>query len=327
MRSNAGAQLLPAPAPVDLVPRERGCRVEELEPATVVVAAALHELVEEVQAEDAARDDRQEHVEPRLLEHVVGLVAALPGGTDALGGRDRRRNRFPRVRHASTIGCAQGRDGGYRWRWCSASRCRRCPPRSKCATPTTASCSCRGRRRTTAPGRVAVTTTHATGGRRSSRPARNGGGALGVNAIAVAAQSDGVVLLDPEGRVLRPALVGADELLQIDAEWLARELGGPGLWAAACGAVPDASHAVVKLAHLHHYEPELFPQLGKVLLPHDYLTYRMVRRFVTDRGDASTTGYWSPARTVARRRLADHRRRRRLGTLPPGSAAAARARR
>ena len=50
----------------------------------------------------------------------------------------------------------------------------------------------------------------------------------------------------------------------------------------------------VKLAHLHHYEPELFPQLGKVLLPHDYLTYRMARRFVTDRGDASTTGYWSP---------------------------------
>jgi xylulokinase len=58
--------------------------------------------------------------------------------------------------------------------------------------------------------------------------------------------------------------------------------------------VPDASHAVVKLAHLHHYEPDLFPQLGKVLLPHDYLTYRMARRFVTDRGDASTTGYWSP---------------------------------
>jgi xylulokinase len=123
---------------------------------------------------------------------------------------------------------------------------------------------------------------------------KDAGGALGVNAIAVAAQSDGVVLLDPEGRILRPALVGADELLQIDAEWLARDFGGPELWAAACGAVPDASHAVVKLAHLHHYEPDLFARLGKVLLPHDYLTYRMARRFVTDRGDASTTGYWSP---------------------------------
>jgi xylulokinase len=123
---------------------------------------------------------------------------------------------------------------------------------------------------------------------------KDAGGALGVNAIAVAAQSDGVVLLDHDGRILRPALVGADELLQIDADWLARDFGGPELWAAACGAVPDASHAVVKLAHLHHYEPELFPQLGKVLLPHDYLTHRMARRFVTDRGDASTTGYWSP---------------------------------
>ena len=32
-------------------------------------------------------------------------------------------------------------------------------------------------------------------------------------------------------------------------------LSGP-VKAAACGAVPDASHAVVKLAHLHHHEPE-----------------------------------------------------------------------
>lgn len=123
---------------------------------------------------------------------------------------------------------------------------------------------------------------------------KDAGGALGVTAIAVAAQSDGVIVMDDDGRVLRPALVGADEQLQIDADWLVHDFGGPQMWAAACGAVPDATHAVVKLASLHHHEPELFRQIGKVLLPHDYLTYRMVKRFVTDRGDASATGYWSP---------------------------------
>lgn len=123
---------------------------------------------------------------------------------------------------------------------------------------------------------------------------REAGGALGVNAIAVAAQSDGVVLTDHDGRALRPALLGGDAPMQVDADWLVRDLGGAEMWAAACGAVPDPTHAVVKLAHLRYHEAELFPHVGKVLLPHDYLTYRMVRRFVTDRGDASTTGYWSP---------------------------------
>ena len=70
---------------------------------------------------------------------------------------------------------------------------------------------------------------------------KDAGGALGVNAIAVAAQSDGVVVLDTEGRILRPAIVGADEMLQIDADWLVRDFGGREMWAAACGAVPDAS--------------------------------------------------------------------------------------
>ena len=31
------------------------------------------------------------------------------------------------------------------------------------------------------------------------------------------------------------------------------------------------------------------------MLPHDWLTFRLTGRRVTDRGDASGTGYWSPA--------------------------------
>jgi xylulokinase len=77
---------------------------------------------------------------------------------------------------------------------------------------------------------------------------RDAGGALGVNAIAVAAQSDGLVLLDHEGGVLTPALIGTDPAMEIDADWLVRDGGGRETWAASCGAVPDPSHAVVKLA-------------------------------------------------------------------------------
>ena len=161
-------------------------------------------------------------------------------------------------------------------------------------TPTTASCSCPVKHHTRELGQGGANTTRVMWWQAIVDARKDAGGALGVNAIAVAAQSDGVIVVDDEGRILRPALVGADEHLQIDADWLVRDFGGPQMWAAACGVVPDATHAVAKLASLHHHEPELFGQIGKVLLPHDYLTYRMVKRFVTDRGDASATGYWSP---------------------------------
>src|SRR5207248_8318319 len=52
---------------------------------------------------------------------------------------------------------------------------------------------------------------------------------------------------------------------------------------------------ISKLSWLHRCEPEKFDRLAHVLLPHDWLTFRMSGRFTTDRGDASGTGYWSPA--------------------------------
>ena len=41
--------------------------------------------------------------------------------------------------------------------------------------------------------------------------------------------------------------------------------------------------------------PTSWARLARVLLPHDWLTYRLTGAFATDRGDASGTGYWSPA--------------------------------
>lgn len=119
------------------------------------------------------------------------------------------------------------------------------------------------------------------------------GGALGVAAVAVAAQQPGLVVLDESGRVLRPALVGLDRAAVRDADRLVEALG-PEAWAGACGSVPDASSTIAKLAWLRRREPEVVAGIAVVLAPHDWLTYRLARRVVTDRGDASATGYWSP---------------------------------
>jgi xylulokinase len=53
---------------------------------------------------------------------------------------------------------------------------------------------------------------------------------------------------------------------------------------------------ITKLSWLHRSEPENFERMARVLLPHDWLTWRLTGAFTTDRGDASGTGYWSPAK-------------------------------
>jgi xylulokinase len=124
--------------------------------------------------------------------------------------------------------------------------------------------------------------------------ARSGaGGALNVNAVAVAAASDGLVAVDAAGDVVRPALAGAGPGMAEAARHLVDELGAD-VWSAACGSVPGPATPVAKLAWLARTEPETVDRIATVLTPHDWLTFRLSRRCVTDRGDASATGYWSP---------------------------------
>ncbi|MEU2254828.1 xylulokinase [Nocardia xishanensis] len=119
-----------------------------------------------------------------------------------------------------------------------------------------------------------------------------------VDAIAVAAQQQGMVPLDADGAPVRDALLWNDTRSAAAADDLVRELGGPQRWADAVGSVPVASFTVAKLRWFADHEPHLADRTRRILLPHDYLTWRLRgldAEPVTDRGDASGTGYWSPA--------------------------------
>jgi xylulokinase len=115
------------------------------------------------------------------------------------------------------------------------------------------------------------------------------------DAIAVGGQQHGMVVLDDMEEVLRPAKLWNDTESAPDAEDLVAELGGPAAWAEACGSVPVASFTITKLRWLQRCEPETFARVASVLLPHDWLTFQLTAERVTDRGDASGTGWWSPA--------------------------------
>ncbi len=128
----------------------------------------------------------------------------------------------------------------------------------------------------------------------------------GVAAIGVAGQQHGMVVLDADGHAVRPALLWNDTRSAPDAADLVDQLGGAQAWADAVGSVPVASFTITKLRWLARAEPEAAQRVEQVLLPHDWLTWRLAgrpTRPTTDRGDASGTGYWSPTTGEYRRDL------------------------
>lgn len=125
------------------------------------------------------------------------------------------------------------------------------------------------------------------------------GGIADVSAVSVGGQQHGMVCLDDTGEVVRPALLWNDLRSSGAAADLVAESGAE-FWAEAVGSVPLASFTVTKLRWLAEHEPASAERTAAVALPHDWLTWRLagatgLDSLVTDRSDASGTGYWSPA--------------------------------
>jgi xylulokinase len=115
-----------------------------------------------------------------------------------------------------------------------------------------------------------------------------------VGAISVGGQQHGLVVLDDHGEPLRNAILWNDTRPAPDAERLTDLLGAEH-WAERTGLRPIASFTVSKWAWLRRTEPATAAATRAIRLPHDYLTERMTGRGTTDRGDASGTGWFSPA--------------------------------
>lgn len=112
-----------------------------------------------------------------------------------------------------------------------------------------------------------------------------------VVALSVAGQQHGLVLLDAAGAPLRPAKLWNDTTSAPQAERLVARFGAD-RWAELTGSVPVASFTITKLAWVAEHEPDLLVRTARVMLPHDYLTWRLTGEHVTDRGDASGSGWF-----------------------------------
>ena len=136
---------------------------------------------------------------------------------------------------------------------------------------------------------------------------RAAGGIDDVAALSIAGQQHGAVCLDDSGAVVRPALLWNDTRSADAASALVAELGAES-WVAATGSVPVASFTVTKLRWIAEHEPANARRIAAVCLPHDWLTWRLrgapdLHDLVTDRSDASGTGYFDAAINDYRREL------------------------
>jgi xylulokinase len=139
---------------------------------------------------------------------------------------------------------------------------------------------------------------------------RQAGGLGDVAAVSVGGQQHGMVCLDETGTVIRPALLWNDTRSAGAAADLIKTAGdgdaaaGARYWAGATGTVPVASLTITKLHWLAQNEPGNAAKVAAVCLPHDWLTWRLMgygpgsgvtglNALVTDRSDASGTGYYS----------------------------------
>jgi xylulokinase len=113
-----------------------------------------------------------------------------------------------------------------------------------------------------------------------------------VRAIGVSGQQHGLVVLDEQMQVIRPAKLWNDtETAPQDAEIIER-LGGPTACLERLGILPLTGYTVSKLLWLAQNEPENLARVRHILLPHEYLNFWLTGQLRAEAGDASGTAFF-----------------------------------
>lgn len=108
----------------------------------------------------------------------------------------------------------------------------------------------------------------------------------GLRGIGLSGQMHGATLLDAGGAVLRPAILWNDGRAHAECAELERRVPDS---RTITGNLAMAGFTAPKLLWLQQHEPEVFARIDKVLLPKDYIVYRLTGEFVSDMSDAAGT--------------------------------------
>ena len=114
------------------------------------------------------------------------------------------------------------------------------------------------------------------------------GAADEVEAVSFSGQMHGTVLLDAEGRPLRPAIIWADQRSAHQCEQIYEIVGRDQLAAVTCNPVA-AGFMAASLMWLKEHESDTLAQTWRVLLPKDYVRYRLCGAIGSEPSDAVST--------------------------------------
>ena len=109
-----------------------------------------------------------------------------------------------------------------------------------------------------------------------------------VQAIGLTGQMHGAVLLDTDGAVLRPAILWNDQRTAAECDEIRAAIGAERL-IEITGNDAITGFTAPKVLWVRRHEPETWSRLAHVLLPKDYLRYRLTRELAIDKADGSGT--------------------------------------
>jgi xylulokinase len=109
-----------------------------------------------------------------------------------------------------------------------------------------------------------------------------------IAAVGFSGQMHSSVFLDGRGRVIRPALLWCDGRTTEECREVTERIGERQLREWACNPVLEG-FTLPKVLWLRKHEPGAFARLSKVVLPKDYVRYRLSGELATEPSDASAT--------------------------------------
>lgn len=110
--------------------------------------------------------------------------------------------------------------------------------------------------------------------------------------VGLSGQMHGSVFLNAEGEVLRRALLWNDQRTQEECDWITATVGRERVVELISNPVLTGFTAG-KIVWLRNHEPELYAQVRKVLLPKDYIRYKLTGEYATEVSDASGTALFN----------------------------------
>ncbi|MCL1795495.1 MAG: xylulokinase [Clostridia bacterium] len=107
-----------------------------------------------------------------------------------------------------------------------------------------------------------------------------------IASVGISGQMHGLVMLDANGHVLRPSIIWCDQRTAEECRWMTERVGAKKMIEITANPALTGFTAS-KILWVRKHQPDIYKQCRHILLPKDYLRYKLTGDFATEVSDAS----------------------------------------